>query len=219
MAANAAVVSSNAGVIASNTAVATSNAAVVASNTAAAAATGMSTAVKVLVALLCTAVIVACCAFFIPLNEYGDTLSDFILGYAYWDPDMNDVYHTVEGFEAAFNERDLSGMLDYFPPSFSSYFRMQIGIADLIGGFFGFDGIFTEEMLGTAFGFALQNSYIDIEVLDISFNTAKTEAYVVINFTADGKTQQDTLTLMHISGNWYLSEEYFDMEELYPSVG
>ena len=215
IASNAGVAASNAGVIASNATVATSNAAVAASNTAVVAATGMSTIAKVLVALLCTAVIVACCAFFIPLNEYGDTLSDFILGNAYWDPDMNDVYHAVEGFEAAFNERDFSAMIDYFPPSVSSYLRMYIGIADLIGGYFGFDGLFTEEMLGTAFGFALQDSYIDLEVLDISFNTAKTRAYVSVSFTADGETADDTLTLMKISGKWYLSEEYFDMEDLF----
>jgi hypothetical protein len=219
VASNAGVVASNAGVMAGSAAVAGSNAAVVASNTAVVAATGMSTAVKVIVALLCTAVIVACCAFFIPLNEYGDTLSDFILGNAYWDPDMNDVYHTVEGFEASFNQRDFSGMLDYFPPSVSSYFRMYIGIADILGGFVGLDGIFTEEMLGTAFGFALQDAYIDIEVLDIQFNASKTEAYVTIMFTADGSMSQDKLTLMRISDSWYLSDEYFDTEEMFPGLG
>ena len=218
-ASNAGVMAGNAAVVGSNAAVVGSNAAVVTSNTAVVAATGMSTAVKVLVALLCTAVIVACCAFFIPLNEYGDTLSDFILGNAYWDPDMNDVYHAVEGFEASFNERDFSAKLDYFPPSVSSYFRMYIGIADIVGGFFGLDGIFTEEMLGTAFGFALQDAYIDIEVVDISFNSSKTTAYVTVNFFADGEMMQETLNLMKISGGWYLSEEYFDMDELYPSFG
>lgn len=219
VASNAALAGSNAGVMAGSAAVATSNAAVVASNTAVVAATGMSTVVKVLVALLCTAVIVACCAFFIPLNEYGDTLSDFILGYAYWDPDMNDVYHAVEDFEAAYNERDLRGMLDFFPPSVSSYFDISFGIADMIGGYFGFDGLFSDDMLSSALGITLGSAYIDIEVLDISFNSVKTEAYVTVNFTADGSTSQDTMTLMRISDSWYLSEEYFDMGELYPSFG
>lgn len=219
VASNAALAGSNAGVMAGSAAVAASNAAVVASNTAVVAATGMSTVAKVLVALLCTAVIVACCAFFIPLNEYGDTLSDFILGYAYWDPDMNDVFHAVEDFEAAYNERDLSAMLDFFPPSVSAYFDISFGIADMIGGYFGFDGLFSDDMLSSALGITLGNAYIDIEILDISFNASKTEAYVIVNFTTDGSTSQDTMTLMRISDRWYLSEEYFGTEDLYPSFG
>ena len=221
VASNTGVVASNAGVVASNAAVATSNAGVVASNTAVAAsnaavvaATGLSTIAKVLIGLLITAVILGCCAFFLPLNDYGDTLTDFLFGNAYWDEDENGVYHCLDNFETSFNERELSAMFDSFPPAISSQYKFSLGIMDFVGGLVGLEGIFTEEMMGAAFGMALQSSYIDFEIIEFDFNTARNQCSVLLRMDMDGEVAEDRINMVKIGGKWYISGEYFESSDM-----
>ena len=219
---NTGVVASNAGVVASNTAVAASNAGVVASNaavaatnTAVAAATGLSAFAKVVIGLLIAAIILGCCAFFIPLNDYGDTFSDFILGNAYWDEDENGIYHCLDNFETSFNERELSSMFDSFPPAISAQYKLSLGIMDFVGGLVGLEGIFTEEMMGAAFGMVLQSSYIDFEILEFDFNPARNECSVLLRMEMDGEVSEDYINMIKVGKKWYISDEYFDGGDLF----
>ncbi|MBO5323170.1 MAG: zinc-ribbon domain-containing protein [Oscillospiraceae bacterium] len=219
---NTGVVASNAGVVASNTAVAASNAGVMASNaavaatnTAVVAATGLSTIAKVLIGLLITAVILGCCAFFIPLNDYGDTFTDFLFGNAYWDEDENGIYHCLDNFETSFNERELSAMLDSFPPAISAEYKLALGMMDFIGGQFGLDGIFTEEMMGAAFGMVLDSSYIDFEIIEFDFNPVRNECSVLLRMEMDGEVAEDYINMVKIGSKWYISGEYFEGGDIF----
>ncbi|MBE6959461.1 MAG: zinc-ribbon domain-containing protein [Ruminococcaceae bacterium] len=218
---NTGVVASNAGVVASNAAVATStagvmasNAAVAATNTAVAAATGLSAVAKVLIGLLVTAVILGCCAFFVPLNDYGDTLTDFLFGNAYWDEDENGVYHCLDNLETSFNERELSAMFDSFPPTISAQYKFSLGIMDFVGGMIGLEGLFTEDMMGAAFGVALQSSYIDFEIIEFDFNAARNRCAVLVRMDADGDIAEDYINMIKIGSKWYISDEYFESSGL-----
>lgn len=219
---NTGVVASNAGVVASNTAVAASNAGVMASNaavaatnTAVVAATGLSTVAKVLIGLLITAVILGCCAFFVPLNDYGDTFSDFVLGNAYWDEDENAIFHCLENFETSFNEGDLSAMFDSFPPAVSAKYKLALGILDFVAGQFDFGGIFTEDMMNAAFGVALQGTYIDFEIVEFDFNPARNQCSVLLRMESDGEVDEDYINMIKVGKKWYISDEYFDGGDLF----
>lgn len=209
-ASNTGVMASNAAVAASNTGVVASNAAVAATNTAVAAATGLSTIAKVLIGLLGAAVILGCCAFFIPVNDYGDTLSDFILGYAYWDEDENGIYHCLDNFETSFNEGKLSEMFDSFPPAISAQYKLSLGIMDFVGGLIGLDGLFTEDMMGAAFGMILQSSYIDFDIVEFNFNPARNQCSVLLKMDLDGEVSTNYIKMVRIGSKWYISDEYFE---------
>lgn len=222
VASNTGVVASNAGVVASNTAVAASNAGVMASNatvaatnTAVVAATGLSVFAKVVIGILICATILGCCAFFVPLNDYGDTFSDFVLGNAYWDEDENGIYHCLDNFETSFNERELSAMFDSFPPAISAEYKLALGILDFVAGQFDFGGIFTEDMMSAAFGIALQSSYIDFEIIEFDFNPARNQCSVLLRMDMDGEIAEDYINMVKIGSKWYISGEYFETDDLY----
>ena len=209
VASNAAGVTSNTGVVASNVGGVASNTAVAASNTAVAAATGMSAFAKVIIGILIAAVILVCGAFFIPLNDYGDTLSDFIMGNAYWDEDENGIHHCMENFETSFNEGDLSSLLDSFPPAVSAQYKLALGILDFVAGQFDFGGLFNEDMMNAAFGMALQGTYVEIEIVEFDFNAARNECAVLVRMESDGQVDEDWINMVKVGKKWYISDEYF----------
>lgn len=112
----------------------------------------------------------------------------------------------LSNFEKAFNKRDLEGMIEILPPMYQSAYKMELGLAEGLAGVFGVGDFFSSDMMEGAFGLALGNSYIDIEVLNEEYTT-ESSANVEILFTFDGEQTTEYISMIEISGDWYIDDE------------
>ncbi len=117
-------------------------------------------------------------------------------------------------FEKAFNERDLDGIVKIFKPSQQAEIKLQLklaqgfaGIAGNIAGLNGLEGLFTEDIIAGFFGVALEDYYIDIQIISEKYNENKTQAIVTIKIITEKSEETDTFKMVKISNVWYFDED------------
>lgn len=128
----------------------------------------------------------------------------------------------LKDFEAAFNERDIDGIVKIFKPSDQAKIKLQLeltkGIANIAGGFFGIGGIgdlFSTDLLSGVLGMAMEDYYIDIEVISEEYNEDSTQAVVTVKITTNDTEETDELNMIKISGKWYLGDTYIETDGLF----
>ena len=116
------------------------------------------------------------------------------------EPQISGPQKALLEFEKAFNQRDFEGVINAFKPSQQSELKLQMklvqGFAGVAGDFFGLggiDGIFSEDIIGGVFGIALEDYYIDIQVVDEVYNEDKTQATVTVKIISEDEEETDTI--------------------------
>ncbi len=114
-------------------------------------------------------------------------------------------------FETAINERDFEGVIEIFTPDQQAELKMQLKLVEGLAGAFGdyagvggMDFLFSEEMIGSAFGIALEDYYIDIEIISEEYNENKTKANVTVKLTSGEEATTEVFPMVEISGKWYV---------------
>lgn len=127
------------------------------------------------------------------------------------EPKMSGPEKALEEFEKAFNERDLDGIVKIFKPSQQSEIKLQMklaqGFAGVAGSLFGLGGIgdlFSDDVLSGVFGVALEDYYVDIQVIDESYNQNGNKATVTVKIVSETEEETDTFEMVKISDTWYL---------------
>ena len=127
------------------------------------------------------------------------------------EPKMSGPEKALEEFEKAFNERDMDGVVKIFKPSQQSEIRLQMklaqGVAGVAGSLFGLGGIsdlFSDDVISGLFGVALEDYYIDIQVIDEVYNEKGNKATVTVKIISEDEEETDTLEMIEISDVWYL---------------
>lgn len=118
--------------------------------------------------------------------------------------EMSGPVKALMDFEAAFNERDLDGIINIFKPDQQSLMRFQFKLTEGLSGMLGdFSGLLSEDMLGGVFGMMLGEYYIDIDVLSEEFNEDETRATLTVVFDFGDTEEEDTFEMVKISDKWY----------------
>lgn len=121
---------------------------------------------------------------------------------------------TIEKFEDSYNSADMDGMIECFDPSVQALYS---GANSILSDFIGMDIGDLSAMLPFLAEIDDSGDYsylpkIDISVLDVD-KTSNTTATVLCEFTtSDGVTEEDTIEMVKIDGEWYISGEEFYSE-------
>mgnify|MGYP000764249130 FL=1 len=121
---------------------------------------------------------------------------------------------TIEKFEDSYNSADMDGMIECFDPSVQALYS---GANSILSDFIGMDIGDLSAMLPFLAEIDDSGDYsylpkIDISVLDVD-KTSDTTATVLCEFTtSDGVTEEDTIEMVKIDGEWYISGEEFYSE-------
>lgn len=121
---------------------------------------------------------------------------------------------TIEKFEDSYNGADMDGMIECFDPSVQALYS---GANSILSDFIGMDIGDLSAMLPFLAEIDDSGDYsdlpkIDISVLDVD-KTSDTTATVLCEFTtSDGVTEEDTIEMVKIDGEWYISGEEFYSE-------
>lgn len=121
---------------------------------------------------------------------------------------------TIEKFEDSYNSADMDGMIECFDPSVQALYS---GANSILSDFIGMDIGDLSAMLPFLAEIDDSDDYsylpkIDISVLDVD-KTSDTTATVLCEFTtSDGVTEEDTIEMVKIDGEWYISGEEFYSE-------
>lgn len=121
---------------------------------------------------------------------------------------------TIEKFEDSYNSADMDGMIECFDPSVQALYS---GANSILSDFIGMDIGDLSAMLPFLAEIDDSGDYsdlpkIDISVLDVD-KTSDTTATVLCEFTtSDGVTEEDTIEMVKIDGDWYISGEEFYSE-------
>ena len=116
---------------------------------------------------------------------------------------------TIEKFEDSYNSADMDGMIECFDPSVQALYS---GANSILSDFIGMDIGDLSAMLPFLAEIDDSGDYsdlpkIDISVLDVD-KTSDTTATVLCEFTtSDGVTEEDTIEMVKIDGEWYISGE------------
>lgn len=128
----------------------------------------------------------------------------------------------LKDFETAFNERDIDGIVKIFKPSDQSKIKLQLeltkGIANIAGDILGVGGIgdlFSTDILSGVLGTAMEDYYINIEVISEEYNEDSSQAVVTVKITADGTEETEELNMIKISDKWYLGDTYVDTGSIF----
>lgn len=121
---------------------------------------------------------------------------------------------TIEKFEDSYNSADMDGMIECFDPSVQALYS---GANSILSDFIGMDIGDLSAMLPFLAEIDDSGDYsylpkIDISVLDVD-KTSDTTATVLCEFTtSDGVTEEDTIEMVKIDGEWYISGKEFYSE-------
>lgn len=121
---------------------------------------------------------------------------------------------TIEKFEDSYNSADVDGMIECFDPSVQALYS---GANSILSDFIGMDIGDLSAMLPFLAEIDDSGDYsdlpkIDISVLDVD-KTSDSTATVLCEFTtSDGVTEEDTIEMVKIDGEWYISGEEFYSE-------
>lgn len=121
---------------------------------------------------------------------------------------------TIEKFEDSYNSADVDGMIECFDPSVQALYS---GANSILSDFIGMDIGDLSAMLPFLAEIDDSGDYsdlpkIDISVLDVD-KTSDSTATVLCEFTTfDGVTEEDTIEMVKIDGEWYISGEEFYSE-------
>ena len=128
----------------------------------------------------------------------------------------------LKDFESAFNNRDVDGIVKIFNPSDQANLKLQLelakGVANIAGGFFGVDGIgdlFSTDLLSGVLGTAMEDCYLDLEVISEEYNEDATKAVVTVKMKMEDSENTEKLNMVKISNKWYLSDNYIKSEDLF----
>lgn len=119
---------------------------------------------------------------------------------------------TIEKFVDSYNNMDLDGMIECFDPSVQSLYS---GANSLLSDFIGLDMGDLSSMLPFLSEFDDSGDYqdlpkIDIKVLDVD-KTSDSTATVLCEISSLGEVEQDTIEMVKIDGEWYISgQEFYD---------
>lgn len=124
-------------------------------------------------------------------------------------PQLSGPEQAIEDFEKAFNERDIDGIIKFFKPSEQAEIKLSFKLMEAIygssGDLFGADlsSFWSEDMFSGLFGTALGDYYIDIQIVDIVYDSTNTKATVSVNIVSDVDTEADVFEMVKISDKWY----------------
>lgn len=121
---------------------------------------------------------------------------------------------TIEKFEDSYNSADMDGMIECFDPSVQALYS---GANSILSDFIGMDIGDLSAMLPFLAEIDDSGDYsylpkIDISVLDVDKTSDRTATVLCEFTTSDGVTEEDTIEMVKIDGEWYISGEEFYSE-------